>query len=63
MLALGAGEPVQKALCGDGPDVVHPGQLLQRGALKGLQSAEPGGQHLARLLPHLPDAEGKQEAG
>ena len=63
VLALRAGKPVQDALGSDGPDVVHSGELLQGGALDGVQGVEPGGQDFARLLPHLPDAEGVQQPG
>ena len=63
MLTLGAGKPVHNALGGDGADVVHLGEFLHCGRLEVVQGAEALGQDLARLLPHLADAEGKEQPG
>ena len=61
--ALGACHPVQDAPCGDFPNVVHGGELLQGGVLQVFQRLEPCGQDLARLLPHLTDTEGVNQPG
>ena len=61
METLGILEPVQQALGGNGADVGDGGKGLGVGRHEGVQGAKMGREHLSSLLPHLPDAEGKEE--
>ena len=61
--ALLAPEPVHDALGRDAADIGHRRQGLHVRRHQGVQTAELTGQHLPRLLPHLPDAEGKEQPG
>ena len=47
--------PAQYALRCDFPNILHSGELLQRGALQSVQRVESCRQNFTRLLPNLTD--------
>ena len=62
MLRLRACKPRNDVLRRDRADVAHLSQFLRRRLHQRVQRAEGLGQHLGRLLAHLTDAEGEDQA-
>ena len=62
MPALFILEPIEHALGGNTANIGYSGQLLLGSGHQCIQCTKAGGQHLPRLLSHLPDAKRKQQA-